>query len=123
VTTAEKTKDFELDVSKYSRSENNAVGKTNKIEVNLHFYENSGFGIVSAHIWILWKCVCKVWNGFLSFCMKIGSGSWLLWTRQWTKMIVFCDIAPCSMVDVYRRFRGIFRLHRQALIMEVASTS
>jgi hypothetical protein len=28
-----------------------------------------------------------------------------------TKMAVFCAVAPCSLVDVYRRFRGTCCLH------------
>jgi hypothetical protein len=44
------------------------------------------------------------------------------------KMAVFWDIAPCSLVEVYRRFRGAFCLHHQGdeslitLMMEAAST-
>jgi hypothetical protein len=29
------------------------------------------------------------------------------------KMTVFWDIAPCSLVEVYRRFRGACCLHHQ----------
>jgi hypothetical protein len=29
------------------------------------------------------------------------------------KMTVFWDVAPCSLVDVYRRFRGTYCLHHQ----------
>jgi hypothetical protein len=32
------------------------------------------------------------------------------------KMAVFWDVAPCSLIEVYRRFRG-------ALMMEAESTS
>jgi hypothetical protein len=44
-------------------------------------------------------------------------------------MAVFWDVAPCSLVEVYQRFRGPCCLHHQghesliALIMEAASTS
>jgi hypothetical protein len=34
------------------------------------------------------------------------------------EMAVFCDVAPCSLVEVYRRFRGTC-----CLIIEVASNS
>jgi hypothetical protein len=39
------------------------------------------------------------------------------------KMAVSCTVAPCSLVDVYRRFRGAccVRIRAIALIMEVAS--
>jgi hypothetical protein len=39
------------------------------------------------------------------------------------KMAVFWVVAPCSLVDVCRRFRGAFRLNHQgveALFMEAA---
>jgi hypothetical protein len=50
------------------------------------------------------------------------------------KMAVFWVVAPCSLVGVYRRFRGGCRLYHQsppspgrlsliALVMEAASTS
>jgi hypothetical protein len=29
------------------------------------------------------------------------------------KMAVFWDVAPCSLVEVYRRFRGAYCLHHQ----------
>jgi hypothetical protein len=43
-------------------------------------------------------------------------------------MTVFWDVTPCSLVQVYRRFRGICCLHHQgvlliALMMEAAGTS
>jgi hypothetical protein len=39
-------------------------------------------------------------------------------------MAVFWIVAPCSLVEVYRRFRGPCCLHHQvALMMEAASTS
>jgi hypothetical protein len=31
-----------------------------------------------------------------------------------TKKTVFCVIAPCSLVEIYRRFRGACYLHHQA---------
>jgi hypothetical protein len=40
-------------------------------------------------------------------------------------MAVFWDVAPCSLVEVYRRFRDACCLHYQseiALMMEAAST-
>jgi hypothetical protein len=40
-------------------------------------------------------------------------------------MAVFWDVAPCSLVEVYRRFRGAYCLHLQVVItlmMEAAST-
>jgi hypothetical protein len=37
-------------------------------------------------------------------------------------MAVFWDVAPCSLVEVCRRFRGTCCLHQQA-IKEAASTS
>jgi hypothetical protein len=41
------------------------------------------------------------------------------------KFRVFWDVAPCSQVDVDRRFRGAYCLHHQgvALIMEAVCTS
>jgi hypothetical protein len=40
-----------------------------------------------------------------------------------TKMAVFWVVAPCSLVEVYHRFRGPCCLHYQALMMEAAGTS
>jgi hypothetical protein len=40
-----------------------------------------------------------------------------------TKIAVVWVVAPCSLVDVYRRFRGICCLHQIALMMEAARTS
>jgi hypothetical protein len=40
------------------------------------------------------------------------------------KFRVFLDVAPCSHVEVYRRFRGAYCLHHQgALMMEAVRTS
>jgi hypothetical protein len=40
------------------------------------------------------------------------------------KLRVFWDIAPCSHVEVDRRFRGAYCLHHQwALMMETVHTS
>jgi hypothetical protein len=45
------------------------------------------------------------------------------------KMTVFGDIAPCSLVDVHRRFRSVYCLHHHgdeqliALMMEAVSSS
>jgi hypothetical protein len=40
------------------------------------------------------------------------------------KMAVFWVVAPCSLVEVYKRFRGPCCLHHQgALLMEAARTS
>jgi hypothetical protein len=40
------------------------------------------------------------------------------------KMAVFWVVAPCSLVEVYQRFRGPCCLHHQiALMMEAARTS
>jgi hypothetical protein len=33
------------------------------------------------------------------------------------KMTVFWDVAQCSLVEVYRRFRGACCLHHQALLI------
>jgi hypothetical protein len=45
-------------------------------------------------------------------------GGWIL------KMAVFWVVAPCSMVEVYRHFRGPFCLHHQGDgVMEAARTS
>jgi hypothetical protein len=39
-------------------------------------------------------------------------------------MAVFWVVAPCNLVDVYRRFRGTYCLHHQGdLMTEEASTS
>jgi hypothetical protein len=37
------------------------------------------------------------------------------------KMAVFWDVAPCNLVEVYRRFRGAFII--RVTMMETASTS
>jgi hypothetical protein len=34
-------------------------------------------------------------------------------TQHFTKMTAFRDIAPCSLVGVHRRFRGVYCLHHQ----------
>jgi hypothetical protein len=34
-------------------------------------------------------------------------------TAACTKMTPFCDIAPCSLVEVDQRFRGAYCLHHQ----------
>jgi hypothetical protein len=53
----------------------------------------------------------------------------LMGTTLPLKMTVFWDVAPCNLVEVYRRFRGACCLHQQGvgfiivLIMEAASTS
>jgi hypothetical protein len=40
------------------------------------------------------------------------------------KIAVFCEVAPCSLVEVYRRFRGAYFLYLQiALVMEAVSSS
>jgi hypothetical protein len=48
------------------------------------------------------------------------------------KIAVFWDVAPCSLVQVYRRFRGVYYLHHQGdktslfthrLMVEAVSTS
>jgi hypothetical protein len=39
------------------------------------------------------------------------------------KMTVFWDIAQCSLVEVYRHFKGACCLHHQGMIMEAAGTS
>jgi hypothetical protein len=39
------------------------------------------------------------------------------------KMTVFSDVALCSLLDAYRRFRGAFCLHHVEVKMEAASTS
>jgi hypothetical protein len=39
-------------------------------------------------------------------------------------MAAFCDIAPCSLVEVERRFRDSYCLHHHgSLMMEAVSTS
>jgi hypothetical protein len=38
-------------------------------------------------------------------------------------MTVFWDVAPCSLVVDYRRFRSAYGLHPQALMIEAGSTS
>jgi hypothetical protein len=34
-------------------------------------------------------------------------------TAMSMKMAVFWDVAPCSLVDIVRRFRGTYCLHHQ----------
>jgi hypothetical protein len=36
-----------------------------------------------------------------------------VWRKRIMKMAVFWVVAPCSLVEVYRRFRGICSLHHQ----------
>jgi hypothetical protein len=49
--------------------------------------------------------------------------------RKYSKTTVFWVVAPCSLVEVYQRFRGPCCLHHQgderiiALMMEAAKTS
>jgi hypothetical protein len=46
--------------------------------------------------------------------------------KQYTGMAVFWVIAPCSLVEVYQRFRGACCLHHQGdewMMMEAARTS
>jgi hypothetical protein len=38
------------------------------------------------------------------------------------KLTVFWDVAPCSIIKIYRRFRGDYCLHHQGM-MEAASAS
>jgi hypothetical protein len=40
--------------------------------------------------------------------LQLASRVYELTNSEW-KMTVFVDVAPCSLVDVYRRFRGIHR--------------
>jgi hypothetical protein len=46
------------------------------------------------------------------------------WNYQ-LKMAVFWVIAPCSLIEIYRRFKGACYLHHQAIVlmMEEASSS
>jgi hypothetical protein len=39
------------------------------------------------------------------------------------KTTVFWDRAPCSLVEIDRRFRGVYCLHHQALIIEACRIS
>jgi hypothetical protein len=39
------------------------------------------------------------------------------------KMAVFCDVAPCCLVEFYQRFRGAASGLLIALIMEAANSS
>jgi hypothetical protein len=39
------------------------------------------------------------------------------------KTAVFWDVAPCSLVEIDRRFRGAYCLHQGSLMMEALSTS
>jgi hypothetical protein len=40
------------------------------------------------------------------------------------KMVVFWVFAPCSLMDIDQRFRGVYCLHNQgALVMEAVSCS
>jgi hypothetical protein len=44
----------------------------------------------------------------------VGSRPWVLWqTPPISKMAVFWVVAPCSLVEVYQRFRGPCCLHHQ----------
>jgi hypothetical protein len=59
--------------------------------------------------------LCPVFPDTL-FCMQLSHG----WdfaaaaAAASMKMTVFWDVAPCSLVEVYRRFRGTFFLHHQS---------
>jgi hypothetical protein len=57
-----------------------------------------------------WKCAYDMGN---EDCIK-NFGMENYWeTSTWKKMAVFRDVAPCSLVEVCRRFRGAFCLHHQ----------
>jgi hypothetical protein len=38
------------------------------------------------------------------------------------KITAFCDIALCSLVEVYRRFRGAYNLHTRAMMAAVGTS-
>jgi hypothetical protein len=38
------------------------------------------------------------------------------------KMAVFWDVAPCSLIDIDRRFRGAYCHHHQGLILHGATS-
>jgi hypothetical protein len=41
-------------------------------------------------------------------------GRFMVWPlKTWVNITVFLDIAPCSLVEVYRRFRGAYYLYHQ----------
>jgi uncharacterized membrane protein YecN with MAPEG domain len=73
------------------------------------------------------SAVCFLWGDLLSFMRKkqyslkvyhnlIHSVMWLDFLRAVTmKMAVFWVVAPCGLVWVYRRFRGLYCLHHMAL--------
>jgi hypothetical protein len=60
------------------------------------------YGVSFNLVWLTGKENC-LWN-FTS-----GSSR----TTRWMKMVVFWVVAPCSLVEVYRRFRGPCCLHHQ----------
>jgi hypothetical protein len=39
-----------------------------------------------------------------------------MWIRSEDE-IIFWEVAPCSMVEVYRRFRGVYCLHHHGALM------
>jgi hypothetical protein len=62
------------------------------------------------------------WNVIKMYvCMYVG---FEVVTAVYMKMTVFWVVAPCSLVEVYQRFRGPCCLHHQgAILMEAARTS
>jgi hypothetical protein len=51
-----------------------------------------------------------IWTCSVSLCSDIKS----------LKVTVVCDFAPCSLIEIYRRFRDAYCLHHRP---EVESTS
>jgi hypothetical protein len=56
----------------------------------------------------------------LTFQWWIGLSLVCIVTCRFLKMAVFWDVAPCSMVEVYRRFRDACSLHHHVLVIYVS---
>lgn len=58
-------------------------------------------------------CVCDICVEFmvanqrLKNCMNINFIALMCTTLENSKMAVFCVVVPCSLVEVYRRVRGL----------------
>jgi hypothetical protein len=68
-----------------------------------------------------WNCVSPYCTSVVNFGCINNVGSSSSWSSTSssvppvvvTKMAVFWVVPPCNLVQVYRRFRGLYRLHHQ----------
>jgi hypothetical protein len=88
-----------------------------------HYWSDSTFPLwiqfESLHLMKIYKSL--EWNNFKSRSWKIQiEVRFEVLTAVSTKMVVFWVVAPCSLVEVYQRFRGPCCI---ALMVEAAGTS